>query len=52
MYLNACTRLVVAANRWGMLDNMSGGRMDTPLMKAAANGTQRMAGTGRGRVGG
>ena len=44
--------MVGAAGRWGMLDNMSGRRKDTPLMKSAANGTQFMAGTGRGRVGG
>ena len=45
--------VVVAAFAVDMLDNMSGTRCDTPLMKASANGNQFMAGTGRGgRVGG
>ena len=42
LYLSFIDKLVPAAGRVGMLNNMSGGRMDTPLMKAAANGNKTM----------
>ena len=42
-YKAICRKVVMAASRVGMLDNMSGNRGDTPLMKACANGNDVMA---------
>ena len=52
LYKSIVGMMVKAGYAVDMLNNMAGKRGDTPLMKAAANGTQFMAGTGRGRVGG
>ena len=51
-WVGSCHGVGVAGFAMDMLNNMAGKRGDTPLMNAAANGTQFMAGTGRGRVGG
>ena len=42
LWRSICGMVVKAGSQMGMLDNMSGSRGDTPLMKAAANGNLYM----------